>query len=414
MNILVISAEVWRDDTNGGNVLSNMFQNFDNASFAQIYLSQGKPYNNLCKNYFQITDKQALKGILNNTFVGKVIKYDSFPNKELSDDSVATDRIKFYNVFKKINFTLFKVMREWIFLLSKWKSPELEDFILSFKPDIIFAPCYASHIMLKIDRYVKKLVDKPMISYISDDNYSLKHFAFSPVYWINRFVLRKNMRKTFKCYDLTYTMTKEQLNELTADLKCNMKILNKSADFSGSSPKESVGEVIRLIYAGGIYLNRWKVLGKIATAIKEINKDGKKFELNIYTNNVLNKKQEKLLNDKENSVVYKAIPFGKLKEKYKKEIDDLLKQYDKSEKKFKPNDDIEMELQALLNNKYNIKNYDEIPAEIKNFKMYSHELIVLKNHEWIQKNYSYTKVEVNGMEIFFDTPTGKKVKERMR
>lgn len=48
----------------------------------------------------------------------------------------------------------------------------------------------------------------------------------------------------------------------------------------------------------------------------------------------------------------------------------------------------------------NIKNYDEIPAEIKNFKMYSHELVVLKNHEWIQKNYSYTKVEVNGMEIY--------------
>ena len=56
---------------------------------------------------------------------------------------------------------------------------------------------------------------------------------------------------------------------------------------------------------------------------------------------------EKLKADKAQAELEKG-----LTEAGKKEIDDLLKQYDKSEKKFKPNDDIEMELQALLNNKY--------------------------------------------------------------
>ena len=56
---------------------------------------------------------------------------------------------------------------------------------------------------------------------------------------------------------------------------------------------------------------------------------------------------EKLEADKAQAELEKG-----LTEAGKKEIDDLLKQYDKSEKKFKPNDDIEMELQALLNNKY--------------------------------------------------------------
>lgn len=32
--------------------------------------------------------------------------------------------------------------------------------------------------------------------------------------------------------------------------------------------------------------------------------------------------------------------------------------------------------------------------------MYSHELILTESHEWIQRNYSYTKILVNGMEIY--------------
>lgn len=48
----------------------------------------------------------------------------------------------------------------------------------------------------------------------------------------------------------------------------------------------------------------------------------------------------------------------------------------------------------------NYKIYEEIPKEIRNFKMYSHELILLENHDWIKKNYSYSKISVNNMELY--------------
>ncbi len=47
----------------------------------------------------------------------------------------------------------------------------------------------------------------------------------------------------------------------------------------------------------------------------------------------------------------------------------------------------------------NIRNYEDIPEEIRNFKMLSHELIIQGDNELI-KTYSYTKVDANGMEIF--------------
>ena len=47
----------------------------------------------------------------------------------------------------------------------------------------------------------------------------------------------------------------------------------------------------------------------------------------------------------------------------------------------------------------NIRNFEDIPEEIRNFKMLSHELIIKCDNELI-KTYSYTKVDANGMEIY--------------
>ena len=49
--------------------------------------------------------------------------------------------------------------------------------------------------------------------------------------------------------------------------------------------------------------------------------------------------------------------------------------------------------------KNNINSFEDIPKEIRNFKMHSHELITQEDNE-LTKIYSYTKVEANGMEIY--------------
>ena len=59
-------------------------------------------------------------------------------------------------------------------------------------------------------------------------------------------------------------------------------------------------------------------------------------------------------------------------------------------------------VRALINDYIvdnNIKNYIDIPEDIRNFKMYSHELIIDEKNELLD-NYSYTKVEANGMNIY--------------
>ena len=86
MKILIISMETWKNDTNGGNVLSNIFKGFK-AEFAQIYCSTGYPDNNICKNYFQITDAMAIQNILHRTPMGREFYIgESDDNTSLSVD----------------------------------------------------------------------------------------------------------------------------------------------------------------------------------------------------------------------------------------------------------------------------------------------------------------------------------------
>lgn len=317
MKILVISAEVWRNDKNGGNVLSNIFGD-TGYEFAQIYCNPGNPSNHLCKRYYQMTDSMMINAILHKSKPGKIINYIDYPcdEKERKEGQAEQENRSFYDFFRNHRLESFYVIRSAIWKMARWDTPELRKFIVDYEPDLIFAPCYASHEMLALDRLAKKLTNVPMISYISDDNYGLKQFRLSPVYWLNRFVLRKNMRKTFKMYDLVYTMTEEQKKEYEKALGCKMKILRKSGDFTKVPEKKSVNKPIRMIYAGGIYVGRWKTLAKIVDAIKEANKDEIKVVLDIYTGNTLTEKQSQLLHDGINSVVHKSISLDQLKKKY--------------------------------------------------------------------------------------------------
>ena len=96
-----------------------------------------------------------------------------------------------------------------------------------------------------------------------------------------------------------------------------MKILLKSADASLIPEKENIGEPIRLVYAGGIYLNRYKTLKKIADAIRSINKDGVRMRLDIYTANEITEKISRALDDKENSFIHPSVSLPELAEIYK-------------------------------------------------------------------------------------------------
>lgn len=308
MNILIVSYEAWRDTNNGGNVLSNIFHAFPDAKLAQLYCSGEMPQNSVCQAYFQISDSMLL-----SSQKGRALEEKDYSVDETGTANVAENRVK--NRVPSLLKEPVLLARELLWTIFRWKTPELEDFIRDFKPDLIFAPCYAYYHVSKLALYAKEVAGCPMISYISDDNYSLKQLRFSPSFWINRLITRKWIRRHFAACSLVYTMTDMQKEEYEAKLKRPMKVLCKSAEFT---PREAaVGSPVRFIYAGGLYLNRWRMLSKLAEAIRALNRDGIRAELHIYSGSQLKKSRVNRLHDGTHSFLHGAIPFDELTERYR-------------------------------------------------------------------------------------------------
>lgn len=316
MKILILSAEVWRDDTNGGNVLSNIIKGLD-AEIAQVFCNPGTPDNKLCKRYYQMTDGMVIRNFLGHRPIGKELIFDDYPSETKNAEEVSEQpNKKALAFFHKYRLGIFYFARNFLWNHSNWKHDRFKKFIDDFAPDIIFAPCYGSKFMLRMTRFVAEYTGKKVISYISDDSYTLKQFRLSPYFWLNRFSVRRQLRKTFPYYSLVYTMTETQKEQCERDFGARMKILRKSADADLIPTKESVGEPIKLVYAGGIYLNRYKTLAKIAKAIRNINKCGVRMTLDIYTANEITKKINKLLNDGVSCRIHGAVSQSELAKIY--------------------------------------------------------------------------------------------------
>ena len=72
-------------------------------------------------------------------------------------------------------------------------------------------------------------------------------------------------------------------------------LLQVTRDFSAKFEEKPVGSPIRLVYAGRLYCNRWKTLVEIGKALREINKNGERMVLDIYTQEAMTSEQRKAL-----------------------------------------------------------------------------------------------------------------------
>lgn len=314
MKILVLSNEVWNDKINGNNVTTNWFSGM-NADFANIYASPESPYNSSCNRYFQITDKMMFKSIFTKKKAGQFFCKNE--NSIILGSEPEKEPKKIYAFFKKISGGFVRFMRELLWLLGKYDIKAMKKFIQDFQPDVIFSERRATCKMLRLEKVVSELCDAPFYAFTGDDEYSLKQLSFSPFFWINRFMVRRRLKKMQKRYKIYYTMSNEQKDFYERILGCKCKILHKCGELEEGYKKHEVSDPIKLIYAGKFYCNRWKVLRKIAKVLKEINNIQTKAVLEIYTKDIPNKKQNKFLNDGKNSIIKGPISQERLLEIYK-------------------------------------------------------------------------------------------------
>lgn len=282
MKILVVARSAWNINTNFGNTFTSLFEGTDDVTIAHLCFGSGSSDNDILSACYQVTEKDIVQKLTGKKKTcGKPVD----PRGRAGSRKSSAGR-------KIPRLTLLYAMRDAIWSTGLWKTDELRRFLDEFSPDIIFAPLYSNIYMNKIEKYIASYCKVPLVSFVSDDVYSLRQFRLSPVFWIYRLIARGHIRKTVGCAQKLYTISDMQKNEYTHTFGKECSLLYKSADFTQTPGVYEPGRPYKIVYTGNLSSGRWKTVAELAKAIREINRGDKLFELDIYSLTKLSKKQE--------------------------------------------------------------------------------------------------------------------------
>lgn len=289
MKVLVITRAPWRNDNNTGNTLTNLFCEMDDIEFYSIYLRDQVPDNAIAARSFSISERQLLNNLFKKTVVGKEI----FAN----DKTEAMMEENIYSFAKKKGNMFLVWLRDVLWSFGQWKNDNLKNFIKDINPDVIFMPMFCCVYPYRVIHYISKITKAKIILFHPDDNYTLKQFSLSPIFWLYRFNLRKWVKKIVNISDVNYAISHIQKEEYEKAFNKPFKVLTKGLDFDEVPKfKTEYNKPLQLVFTGNIGVNRWRSLAIIADALKEINADGIKAQMKIYTATPITEKMEKALN----------------------------------------------------------------------------------------------------------------------
>lgn len=299
MRILLLSGDVWNDSSNGNNIYSNWFDGYD-AEFANIYLSQGLPENKCCTHYFQVTDRMMLRSMF-GIRAGKAFDYCSTTKntqKELPNKLIAEqENTAFYTKIKKFASEPLRLARDILWSIGRYDEKALKCFIDNFNPDIIFCTHLFSIKYRRIELIIRTLSNAPMVAFTGDAEASLKNINYNPLYWARQLNLHRLYPAHVKIFKEYFTFSQAQCDEITAKYGVPSETLYKCADIKPFKEKQP-NKIIRIVYAGRLYCNRWKTIAAIGEALTILNKDGKRAEVHVYSQDNLNEEQQKALSEK--------------------------------------------------------------------------------------------------------------------
>jgi len=207
-----------------------------------------------------------------------------------SENKISTEKPKNNSIYHHRNRLLLWA-REFGWKLGNWNSKELNEYIDSVNPEVLLFPIEGYPYFNRINEYIiKRRHSKKVIGYLWDDNFTYKQHPHSLIYKIERYYLRKQVKRLVaSCTDVLAICPKMK-EECDKEFGINSILLTKPIFNHGEFQPYQISSPIKILYTGKLIIGREQTAIKVVDAIKEINKDGQKVILDIFTNTILPEK----------------------------------------------------------------------------------------------------------------------------
>ena len=169
MKILVVSHNVFSKTSNVGKTLSAYFRGVDSKDMAQFYIHSEIPTDDICENYYRITDKEAIKSVFTRRS-GRVFGKDDIKLDAADTRTDTGNTAKLYQKARSKRPFIYFARNTW-WSLGKWNTKRLRAWLDEFDPDIVFFASGDYAFMYKIAEKIARMRKIPLVVSCMDDYY---------------------------------------------------------------------------------------------------------------------------------------------------------------------------------------------------------------------------------------------------
>ena len=308
--ILVLSVSSWNSKV-GADTWPMLLNHYEPSSVASLSLRDDYPDSDVAKHYFVISENRVMKSIFNRKLVTGHVVGEKQTTQER--DNLASQN-KRYGVKK--HELIFRILREFVWKLGKWKSKELKDFIDSFQPDVILYSMDGYIHFNRICMFVKKYSHAKSIGFFVDDNFTYKQ-SDEVLHRVFRFFQRKSLRKLAANTDGFWAITNMTKREADAFFNIDCTVLTKPLRTTPVYQETAPKKPLQILYTGNLQIGRDASLVKVVNALRKVNEKQTEFEIDVYTKTVLDPRISEALSCGF-CHIHEAIPQSKVLELQKK------------------------------------------------------------------------------------------------
>lgn len=282
--VLVSSIGAWSNSI-GSNTMSELFREYDKDKLACLYIRADISDSASCKRYFHIYEGRVMKSIVKRGMAtGEEYVLGEF---DKSSSDLAEEKAR-YDTYRRKSNWFYLFAREFVWLFGNWKSKELNAFLEDFHPDTIVFPIESYIHFNRINEYIiKRCKPKNVIGYLWDDNFTYKQHPHSLGYKIHRWWLRHGVKRLIGKCNTVFAICPKMKREVDAKYGIESVLLTKPIYIFNDLKTYTQRYPIKILYTGKLIYGREETIAEIVDAIREINNDGQKVILQLYTNTEL-------------------------------------------------------------------------------------------------------------------------------
>lgn len=268
--VLIISNNCLSRTDSNGRTMRNFLERWPKEKLAQFYIQNSEPDFSVCRNFFRVTDGQALRAFLGKGISGGPVQEEK--PEPLSGNPVGGGR-------KHTRTALTMLLREIVWNSRRWYGSEFQSWLDDFAPQVVLLQAGDCGFMFRLAEDIARRYHAKLVIYNSEAYYfkpfdyfrakGLAHWAY-PLF---RNAFCRQFRRTISRAACSIYLCERLREDYDREFGLPSEVIYTATAQKTAAREQKERNGFIVSYLGNLGVGRHEPLVEIASALQEISPD---------------------------------------------------------------------------------------------------------------------------------------------